>query len=201
MKNQNIERRVFLHGAAAAGVLGALALTGCTPKTDTPSSGTAENPSGGSGGSTTTPATTPQVWVDAVASASVASNAYTNLGKEELLATINAFTAECVMATTNEDGTPNIAVFAGGAALKGEYIAFNWTDNQTKANLKRDKLGVIVFDVVNLSAETKEGRHQGAKVRVEYIDDEKIYTELKAESDRVVDVTIIVRIVEILPIG
>jgi hypothetical protein len=203
MEDHNIKRRTFLYGMAAAGTLGVLTLTGCAPKAEGPkttgSSTTPDNSTGSDKPSTTPQA--PTTWVDAVASASVATNAYTNLDKEQLIAVANALTAECTVATTNEDGTPNIAVFGGGSIMKGEYIVFNWTDNQSKANLMERKLGMVAFDVVNLSAETKQERHKGAKVRIEYVDDKTIREELKAESERVIDATLIVRIVEILPIG
>jgi hypothetical protein len=198
MEDHNIKRRTFLHGMAAAGTLGVLALAGCAPKVENPrsedSSTTPDRP-------TTTTPQTPTAWVDAVASASVASNSYTNLDKEQLIAVANALAAVCMVATANEDGTPNIAVFAGGTIMKDEYIVFNWADNQTKTNFVERKLGMVAFDVVNLSAETKQERHKGAKVRIEYTDDKALRDELKAENERVSDATIIARIVEILPIG
>jgi hypothetical protein len=203
MEDHNIKRRTFLHGMAAAGTLGVLALAGCTPKAEDPKppdSSTTPDNSTDSGNSNTTPQA-PTAWVDAVASASVASNAYTNLDREQLIATANSFAAECMIATTNEDSTPNIAIFAGGLILKNEYIIFNWTDNQSKTNLMERKLGMVAFDVVNLSADTKEERHKGAKVRIEYVDDNAIRDELKAESERVSDTTLIARIADILPIG
>jgi hypothetical protein len=196
MEDHNIKRRTFLHGMAAAGTLGVLALAGCAPKVENPR--TEDSPT-----TPNKPATsqTPTTWVDAVASASVASNAYTNLDKEQLIAVANALAAECMVATANADGTPNIAVFGGGTIMKGEYIVFNWAENQTKANLEERKLGMVAFDVVNLSAETKQERHKGAKVRIEHSDDKALRDELKAENERVTDASVIVRIVEILPIG
>jgi hypothetical protein len=203
MEDHNIKRRTFLHGMAAAGTLGVLTLVGCAPKAENPKppgSSTTPDNSTNSDKSNTTPQA-PTAWVDAVASASVATNAYTSLNKEQLIEVANALIAECTVATTNEDGTPNIAVFGGGSIMKGEYIVFYWTDNQSKANLMERKLGMIAFDVVNLSAETKQERHKGAKVRVEYVDDKAVLDKLKAESEGVNDSALIVRIVEILPIG
>lgn len=139
-------------------------------------------------------------WVDAVSSASVATNVYTNLDEAQLYEAINAYTAECMFATTNEDGTPNLAVFAGGYALGEGYIIFNWYDNQTKANLLRSRLGMIGYDIVDLSAEEKTGRHQGALVRVELVDgDER--DELAAGSEYINEGTVVVKVVEVLPIG
>lgn len=139
-------------------------------------------------------------WVDAVSSASVATNVYTNLDEEQLYEAINSYTAECMFATTNEDGTPNLAVFAGGYALGEGYIIFNWYDNQTKANLLRSRLGMIGYDIVDLAAEEKTGRHQGALVKVELVDgDER--DELAAGSEYINEGTVVVKVVEILPIG
>ncbi len=203
MKENNIDRRAFLGGAVALTTVGGLSLIGCSSpqaNADTQASGVVA--SGAVSGAAAPVESAPVTeWVDAITSASVATNAYTNLTDQKLVDTINSFQAACTCATVNEDGTPNLAVFAGGACLKSEYLAFNWTDNQTKANLKRDKLGMISFDVLNLRAESKPERHQGAKLRVEYIEDAALKEELAKESEAVVEGTILVKIVEVLPLG
>ena len=135
-----------------------------------------------------------------MSSASVATNVYTNLDEEQAYGAINAYTAECMFATTNEDGTPNLAVFAGGYALGGGYIIFNWYDNQTKANIMRTRLGMIGYDIVDLSAEEKVDRHQGALLKVELVDgDER--EEVAATTEYINEGTVVVKVVEVLPIG
>lgn len=142
-----------------------------------------------------------QAWADAVSSASVATNLYTDLDLPELEEAVNAYRCECMVATVNEDGTPNLAVFTGGGMLDGKYVVFNWYDNQTYANVRRSKLAMIGYDVVNLDADTKEGRHQGAIVKVELVEDEKVREELAADYAFVLPETAIFKIVEVLPVG
>ena len=130
--------------AALAGVM-ALSLTACS------------QPAGGdtSGG---TPST------DAVTTASVTTGLYGNMSQQELLDAIAAYSGVSVVSTVNADGTPNIAIFTPGAAGDDSHIVFGLADNATKANLLRDKVAKMVFDIPNTAAETKEERHQGAVV-------------------------------------
>ena len=140
-------------------------------------------------------------WADAVSSASVATNLYTNLTAAELQEAVNAYRCECMFATVNEDGTPNLAVFTGGGMIDETYVVFNWYENQTYANVRRTKLGMIGYDVVNLGADTKEGRHQGAIVKVELVEDETVREELAAKHEFILPETAIFRIIEVLPVG
>lgn len=140
-------------------------------------------------------------WADAVSSASVATNLYTDLALPELGEAVNAYRCECMFATVNEDGTPNLAIFTGGGMIDETYAVFNWYENQTYANVRRTKLGMIGYDVVDLDADTKEGRHQGAIVKVELVEDEAVREELAAEYAFVLPETAIFKIVEVLPVG
>lgn len=191
MKHEQMNRRSFIQGALATGALGTLSLAGCAPAPKTEAPAVEPAPA----------AVEVTSWVDAVTSASVATNMYTNLDKAQTMEAINAHTAACSFATANEDGTPNLAIFSGGQALENDYIIFNWTDNQTKANLMRDKLGVIAYDIVALTAATKQERHQGSCVRVELVEDSAVRQKLVAVNDKITDGTIIVKIVEVLPVG
>lgn len=191
MEHEKMNRRAFIQGALAVGALGTVSLVGCSPAPKTEETKPEPEPA---------PVAVTS-WVDAVTSASVATNKYTNYDKMQTVEVINAHTAACSFATTNEDGTPNLAIFAGGQAMEGEYIIFNWTDNQTKANLMRDKLGVIAYDVVTLDAPTKEERHKGSRVRVQLVEDAAERDKLKAVNDKIADATVIVKIIEVLPVG
>ncbi len=182
-----LDRRALIGKVGMFGIAGGLALAGGRAFADEPSEA-----DGGDADVTE--------WADAVSSASVATDLYTNLDEEQLYEAINSYTAVCMFATANEDGTPNLAVFSGGYALGDGYIIFNWYDNQTKANLLRSRLGMVGYDIVDLSAEEKTGRHQGAIVKVELVDgDER--EELAASSEYIGEDTVVTKIVEILSIG
>lgn len=167
--------------AALAGVM-ALSLTACS------------QPAGGdtSGG---TPST------DAVTTASVTTGLYGNMSQQELLDAIAAYSGVSVVSTVNADGTPNIAIFTPGAAGDDSHIVFGFADNATKANLLRDKVAKMVFDIPNTAAETKEERHQGAVVKLELEEDQDVLADLMASNDRITENSLVCRIVEVLPVG
>lgn len=137
---------------------------------------------------------------DVVATASVYTNKYTNFDKETLIEEIGKYAGVTVVATTNPDNTPNIAILTPGVADEN-HIVFNLAPNTTKDNLRRTKVAEIVFDEVNIAAETKEGRHQGATVKIELEEDQAILDELKKSNEYVTDDSLVCKIVEVMPIG
>lgn len=137
---------------------------------------------------------------DAAATASTYTNLYTNMDQAAVLDAMRAYSGLCNVATVNADGTPNIAIFVPGVA-DDSHIMFGLADNSTKANLLRDKVAEISYDVANPAAETKEGRHQGAVLKVELEEDEEVLAELKANNENISDAHIILKIVEVMPIG
>ena len=167
--------------AALAGVM-ALSLTACS------------QPAGGdtSGG---TPST------DAVTTASVTTGLYGNMSQQELLDAIAAYSGVSVVSTVNADGTPNIAIFTPGAAGDDSHIVFGLADNATKANLLRDKVAKMVFDIPNTAAETKEERHQGAVVKLELEEDADVLAQLQEANESVSEASVVLKIVEVLPVG
>lgn len=188
-----LDRRTFLRGAVATGVLGiagGTALTACTPKQEAEAN--AEEMTVGREEVTQ--------WVDAVSGASLVTNLYTNLTAVQLQDAVNAYQTECVVATTNEDGSPNIAIFVPAGMIEETFLAFTWAENQTKANFTRGKIGMIALDVPNPAAETKEQRHQGAVVRAEIVDDEAEIERLEKSSEMFKGSTF-VKIVEVRAIG
>ena len=167
--------------AALAGVM-ALSLTACSQPADDSSAGG-------------TPST------DAVTTASVTTGLYGNLSQQELLDAIAAYSGVSVVSTVNADGTPNIAIFTPGAAGDDSHIVFGFADNATKANLLRDKVAKMVFDIPNTAAETKEERHQGAVVKLELEEDQDVLADLMANNEYITESSVVCRIVEVLPVG
>ena len=156
-QGKQLNRRSFIQGIAATGALGIMAgagLSGCAPQQQSAAAEAPQQEAGASAGEV-------HEWVDAVSSASLATNKYTTFTETQLQDAVMAYQTECVVSTSNEDGTPNIAIFVPAAMIDGTYVAFAWAENQTKANFERAKIGMIAFDVPNPTAETKELRHQG----------------------------------------
>ena len=143
--------------------------------------------------------TTDDTKVDTVSTPSVYTNKYTNLDKEALLAEISKYSGVTVVATANADGTPNIAILTPGVA--GEYIVFNTAPNTTQENIRRDKKAEMIFDIVNTTAETKEERHKGATLKLELMEDATVIEELKKESQFISDISMVCKIVEVMPVG
>ena len=137
---------------------------------------------------------------DAAATASTYTNLYTNLDQAAVLDAMRAYSGLCNVATVNADGTPNIAIFVPGVA-DDSHIMFGFADNSTKANLLRDKVAEISYDIANPAAETKEARHQGAVLKVELEEDEAVLAELKANNENITDAYTLLKIVEVMPIG
>ena len=138
---------------------------------------------------------------DAVTTPSATTGKYTNLSQQELLDAIAAYSGVSVVSTVNADGTPNIAIFTPGAAGDDSHIVFGLADNATKANLLRDKVAKMVFDIPNTAAETKEERHQGAVVKLELEEDQTVLDELKKGNEYITDASLVCKIVELLPVG
>lgn len=189
---EGMNRRAFVQGAAATGVLGIVAsagLTACAPQQQSADNESASKQSTGVDN-----------WVDAVSSASIATNKYTTFSEASLQDAITSFKAECVVSTANEDGTPNVAIFVPAGMFEEKYIAFTWAENQTKENFNRSKLGMIAFDVPNPTAETKELRHQGAVVKAALVEDKSLIERLTGQNAQLTGSTF-VEIVDLLPVG
>jgi flavin reductase (DIM6/NTAB) family NADH-FMN oxidoreductase RutF len=123
--------------------------------------------------------------VDAVTTASVPTNAYTNMSREELLASIATYTGVCMVSTVNAGGTPNIAVFQP-TAIPPDHVAFGWAPNATKENFLREKKAVMIYDLYDKSVTgqdeaSKKARHRGAKVQLTLEEDQAVLNALKAD--------------------
>ena len=90
----------------------------------------------------------PAMAEDAVSSASVADfYADAALTGDELMNAINAFSGTYLVATTNPDGTPNMAFFVFSMVKHEDqyYLQLGLAENQSKANLAAGSEGVAIF--------------------------------------------------------
>lgn len=140
------------------------------------------------------------VSADTAATASATTGLYTNLDQAALLEAIGQFKGLCNVSTVNADGTPNIAIFVPGVA-DDSHIFFNWADNATKANVLRDKTAIMSYDIADPTAEDKSGRHSGAVVKLELEEDADVLAQLKESNESVSDASVVLKIVEVLPVG
>ena len=103
-QGKQLNRRSFIQGIAATGALGIMAgagLSGCAPQQQSAAAEAPQQEAGASAGEV-------HEWVDAVSSASLATNKYTTFTETQLQDAVMAYQTECVVSTSNEDGTPNI---------------------------------------------------------------------------------------------
>ena len=140
------------------------------------------------------------VSADAAATASATTRLYTNLDQAALLEAIGQFKGLCNVSTVNADGTPNIAIFVPGVA-DDSHIFFNWADNATKANVLREKTAIMSYDIADPTAEEKAGRHSGAVVKLELEEDAEVLAQLQEANESVSEASVVLKIVEALPVG
>lgn len=134
------------------------------------------------------------------ADASATTGLYTNLDQAALLEAISQFKGLCNVSTVNADGTPNIAIFVPGVA-DDSHIFFNWADNATKANVLREKTAIMSYDIADPTAEEKAGRHSGAVVKLELEEDAEVLAQLQEANESVSKASVVLKIVEVLPVG
>ena len=90
----------------------------------------------------------PAMAEDAVSSASVADfYADAALTGDDLMNAINAFSGTYLVATTNPDGTPNMAFFVFSMVKHEDqyYLQLGLAENQSKVNLAAGSEGVAIF--------------------------------------------------------
>ncbi|WP_291245334.1 hypothetical protein [Fournierella sp.] len=176
------------------------ATTSSTTSTSTSTSEAASETTSSEGASSETVASETSVSADAAATTSATTGLYTNLGQAALLEAIGQFKGLCNVSTVNADGTPNIAIFVPGVA-DDSHIFFNWADNATKANVLREKTAIMSYDIADPTAEEKAGRHSGAVVKLELEEDAEVLAQLQEANESVSEASVVLKIVEVLPVG
>ena len=145
-------------------------------------------------------ATSASAEADTVSSASVATEKFKSMDEQKVMAAIPTMKGIVAIATVNEDGSPNLAVFIP-SAVGEDFIYFGFAPNATLANLKRTKEAVILYDEYDISVDNPADRHDGARLKVELVEDEKVLDGLKDEMGDAASYATVVKIVEVLPMG
>ena len=140
--------------------------------------------------------------VDSISKASTkAFYEESSLKGQELIDAINARSGSFTFATTNEDGSPNLAVFGFGM-IDENYAMAGISENQTLQNLKRNKIAVVCFYQYNQSAEDKLERNKGARLVIKMIEDKNKIEELMTKTEgKSNENTTFFEIVEVKPLG
>lgn len=132
------------------------------------------------------------------------------------------------VATTNEDGSPNIAVYSFKPVVGTDYkyVSFNGggygpVKSNTYANLRDRKLGVIMYYLhrpefyprtaafataySNSTEATQKGfkylRNQGARVIVKLVEDETLVESLKMLNNDTGNLNLYLEVVKVYPMG
>lgn len=138
--------------------------------------------------------------VDSISAASkVVFYPDSSLEGQELIDAIEARTGAVAIATTNDDGTPNIATIIPGVADENTLM-FGSTENQTKLNIDQRKLAVLSFYIYKPDAEEKSERNAGARLILKLVEDDSKLEELRTKTEAGEE-TIFMEIVKVLPIG
>lgn len=148
------------------------------------------------------PATTPEATTDTFTSASV-NNFYVDSSwtDDQLIEAINNRSGSWTIATVNPDNTPNIAVAVFGM-LDDTTLMLNLAPNQTGANIARTSEAVaIIYQYTNDQEIDKSLRNQGAKLKLELVSEEEFKKYQEENPDTVTETTLVLRIVEVLPLG
>ncbi len=122
-----------------------------------------------------------------------------DLGKLQAALEAYPYKVTVGIATTNADGSPNLAVAIPGITEDGKYLKLGLADNRTKTNLTERKLVVVMFYEYNPTAVEKTDRNKGCRVVASYVGEEE-NTRLNNEANAK-NPSLFLEIVEILPIG
>lgn len=142
--------------------------------------------------------------IDSISAASKAFYyAKSSLTGEDLWKAIEARAGAVVVATANEDGTPNAAVIIPGISKDRTALIFGIAPNQTLENLKARHVAVVTIYLYTASATDKFERNKGARIIAELITDQTEIARLAAENkDRGASAgSTFLKIVKILPLG
>lgn len=138
--------------------------------------------------------------VDTVSTASMDTNKFKNMDQATLMTQLPTMKGLVAVATTNEDGSPNLAVFIP-SATGDKYVYFGFAPNATQANLLRDKQAVLLYDEYDLSIENPSDRHYGCRAKVKLVEDADVLEGLKPDLGSYADFATVVEVVEVLPMG
>lgn len=117
---------------------------------------------------------------------------------DDFIAFVNERKGAVSIATTNEDGSPNLATLVPGITPDGKYLTITSAENQTIKNIEERKLAVFQFYNYQAQEEDKMKRNTGARAIVKYDADKQ--AEL-TEQYKPREGSFMLEIVKVIPLG
>lgn len=109
-----------------------------------------------------------------------------------------------VLATTNEDNTPDAAVFVP-RMLDEQHLVFFLAQNRSRKNLERTKQAWGVYEVSHPEAKEKQDRYAGARLKLSLVLPEgetaKEFKEATKDFTQMNPAAIVVRIEQLIALG
>ena len=138
---------------------------------------------------------------DAVSSASQ-NDFYTDfaLSGDELMNAVNEYSGFYVVATANEDGTPQLGYFVYSMLKDGDayYVMLGLEENQTRVNLERTGRAEAIYAARPADDEQPQYAVSGARMELELVTDEELTQKLNTEGH---DTSMFLKVTEAKPLG
>lgn len=132
------------------------------------------------------------------------TNRFTNLNAKQLGESLAKMEGIFVLATTNEDNTPDAAIFVP-RMLDEQHLVFFLAQNRSRKNLERTKQAWGVYEVSHPEAKEKQDRYAGARLKLSLVLPEgetaKEFEEATKDFPRMNPAAIVVRIEQLIALG
>lgn len=132
------------------------------------------------------------------------TNHFTNFTVEELGASLAKMEGIFVLATTNEDGSPDAAIFVPHLLDETHLIMF-LAPNRTRQNLERTGQAWGVYEVTHADATEKQQRYAGARMKLSLVKPEgetaEEFAQATADFPSVNPAALVLRIEQLIALG
>ena len=132
------------------------------------------------------------------------TNHFTNFTVEELEASLAKMEGIFVLATTNEDGSPDAAIFVPRILDETHLIMF-LAPNRTRQNLERTGQAWGVYEVTHADATEKQQRYAGARMKLSLVKPEgetaEEFAQATAHFPSVNPAALVLRIEQLIALG
>lgn len=132
------------------------------------------------------------------------TNHFTNFTVEELGASLAKMEGIFVLATTNEDGSPDAAIFVPRLLDETHLIMF-LAPNRTRQNLERTGQAWGVYEVTHADATEKQQRYAGARMKLSLVKPEgetaEEFAQATAHFPSVNPAALVLRIEQLIALG
>ena len=132
------------------------------------------------------------------------TNRFTNLNAKQLGESLAKMEGIFVLATTNEDNTPDAAIFVP-RMLDEQHLVFFLAQNRSRKNLERTKQAWGVYEVSHPEAKEKQDRYAGARLKLSLVLPEgetvKEFKEVTKDFAQMNPAAIVMRIEQLIALG